>query len=63
MLTSYPSAAPLEKALEFETKVFTIGFGNHTTKYQGSSPEVDAAWEELYNCMHVNTRFQQLASF
>lgn len=55
MLTSYPSAAPLEKALEYETKVFTLGFGSHTTKYQGSSPEVDAAWDELYDGTQVLT--------
>ncbi|KIY69269.1 hypothetical protein CYLTODRAFT_318831, partial [Cylindrobasidium torrendii FP15055 ss-10] len=39
--------APAHEALEHEVKTFTVGKKDRT--YQGTSPEVDAAWIELYN--------------
>jgi len=45
--------ASVYEAIEFEIKVFTVG---HTwtnfTRWQGNSPEADAAWQKLYNSEH-----------
>jgi hypothetical protein len=44
--------APAQHVLEPQNVVFTDGFGNATSIYQGpSSPETDQAWEELDNCL------------
>jgi hypothetical protein len=43
--------APAQNVLAPQNVVFTGGFGNGKTIYQGpSTPERDQAWEELYNC-------------
>ncbi|KAF8971078.1 hypothetical protein BDZ97DRAFT_1337008 [Flammula alnicola] len=42
--------SPAEHVIEYETRVFYEGFGADRSLYQQSpSPEVDAAWEDLYN--------------
>jgi len=44
-------SAPAQAVIEYETRVFHEGFGKDRTIYQmPPSPEVDAAWEDLYNC-------------
>lgn len=41
--------APAQSAVEYETVVFTGGLRGDKGKFQGSSSDVDAAWDELYN--------------
>ena len=43
--------APAQSAVEYETVVFTGGLKGDTSQYLGSSSEVDAAWDTLYNGM------------
>ncbi|KAF5325795.1 hypothetical protein D9611_000059 [Ephemerocybe angulata] len=48
----FPQAyySPAEDVIEYETRVFHEGFGKGRTIYQmAPSPEVDAAWDDLYN--------------
>ncbi|KAF9453956.1 hypothetical protein P691DRAFT_770961 [Macrolepiota fuliginosa MF-IS2] len=41
--------SPAQDIIEYEVKVFNEGFGEHTSIYQqGPSPEVDEAWEDMY---------------
>jgi hypothetical protein len=41
----------VQDLIEYETKVFHEGFGADESPYQKPpSPEVDIAWEDLYNC-------------
>lgn len=45
-----PRAAPAYKMVEPQIKVFTVGRKlTGLTRWQGSSPETDAAWQELYD--------------
>lgn len=42
--------SPAQDAIEYETRVFHEGFGKDKSIYQQPpSPEVDEAWDELYN--------------
>lgn len=41
--------APAQSAVEYETVVFTGGLRGDKSKFQGSSSEVDAVWDEMYN--------------
>ncbi|KIY65540.1 hypothetical protein CYLTODRAFT_379255 [Cylindrobasidium torrendii FP15055 ss-10] len=43
--------SPALEAIEHETKVFTSGLveTGTNTRWQGTTPDVDAAWQELYN--------------
>ena len=46
--------APAQDAVEYEIRVFHEGFGSDKSIYQKDpSPEVDNAWDEMYNCMQV----------
>jgi len=48
--------APVQHLLEYETRVFYEGFGADRSMYQQPpSPEVDAAWEDLYNCTYITS--------
>jgi hypothetical protein len=38
--------------VEYETVVFTGGLRGDTSKFLGSSNEVDDHWDELYNSMY-----------
>ena len=43
-------AAPAQHSLEYHPVVFTNGFGNMTTRYQGEpSDAIDKAWLDLYD--------------
>ena len=49
---------PVQHLLEYETRVFYEGFGTDRSMYQQPpSPEVDAAWEGLYNCTYIISPF------
>ncbi|OAQ75808.1 tat pathway signal sequence [Purpureocillium lilacinum] len=41
--------SPAQSAVEYETVVFTGGLRGDKSKFQGSSSEVDAVWDEMYN--------------
>jgi hypothetical protein len=41
--------------VEYETVVFTGGLRGDTSKFLGSSKEVDDQWDELYNSMSYET--------
>ncbi|KAH8814556.1 hypothetical protein DL96DRAFT_1752818 [Flagelloscypha sp. PMI_526] len=41
--------SPARDAVEYEVSVFHTGFHSDSSKYQGTSDEVDKAWEDLYN--------------
>ena len=43
--------APAQSAVEYKTVVFTGGLHGDKSPYQGSSDEVNARWNELYNGM------------
>jgi Mycotoxin biosynthesis protein UstYa len=46
------SPAPAQHLLKYESKVFKSGFGGDIDpRYHGApSPELDANWDDLYNC-------------
>lgn len=55
--------APAQDAVEYETRVFHEGFGKDTSIYQQPpSPEVDEAWDELYNCESDGLTFKVQAN-
>ncbi|KAF5019109.1 hypothetical protein F66182_8878 [Fusarium sp. NRRL 66182] len=41
--------SPAQAAVEYETVVFSGGLREETSKFRGSSKDVDAHWDELYN--------------
>jgi len=43
--------APAQHVLRRKDIVFTGGFDDPRTKYQGSGPDVNTAWDDLYQCM------------
>lgn len=44
------SAAPVQHLLEYRPVLYGNGFNDQVSIYQGDpSPEVDEAWEDLYN--------------
>jgi hypothetical protein len=46
----FSTSAPAQDAVEYEIKRFHRGFGDRKTIYQSEpGPEVDQAWEDLYN--------------
>jgi len=55
--------APAQDAVEYETRVFHEGFGKDKSIYQQPpSPEVDKAWDELYNCESDGLTFKVRAN-
>jgi len=41
--------SPAQSAVEYQTVVFSGGLRGDKSKFQGSSSDVDAQWDELYN--------------
>lgn len=41
--------APAQSAVEYQTVVFSHTLRGEKSKFQGSSSDVDAVWDELYN--------------
>lgn len=41
--------APAQSAVEYQTVVFSGGLRDDKSEFVGSSTEVDARWDELYN--------------
>ena len=49
-ILTHDGTAPAYEVVEPQIKVFTVGHSwSGFTKWQGNSPEVDTAWQELYN--------------
>jgi hypothetical protein len=46
---SNTTTAPAQSAVEYQTVVFSGGLRGDKSKFQGSSSDVDAQWDELYN--------------
>ena len=47
------NSAPAQEAVKYKHVVFTQGFRNEKSKYQGPPNEaVDQAWEDLYGACH-----------
>jgi hypothetical protein len=44
-------AAPAQDAISYSTIAFQRSSVNTPTKYRGYGPDVDKAWEKLYDCM------------